>query len=243
MTRAQAVVSALRDGMGATAVPSVPATTPHASSSLADANAVTVCGAQTVSATVSVFTGSATHQMAPAPANQATGASSAGSRVLLGSMDKTVGTSKEKSCFWISSIVFACTFHHDYTSTHGRMAETARTDIEPCGFANRPILCTKYPLLADVVTVRVCNHVRSQKDAVLPVREAGMAPNVIRCVHQAFLERTAKTSVRHVKTAIIATGSMGSAPTVIPAGSEIGTNKDIVDAFVGFWFVSLFDEL
>lgn len=52
-----------------------------------------------------------------------------------------------------------------------------------------------------------------------------MAPNVIRCVRQAFLERTVKMSVHRVKTDIIATASMGSAPTVIPAGSEIGTNK------------------
>lgn len=75
-----------------------------------------------------------------------------------------------------------------------------------------------------MVTVRVSNHVRSQKDGVLHAREAGMALNVIRCVHQAFLERTAKTSVHPVKTAITATASMGSVPTVIPAGSEIGTN-------------------
>lgn len=59
-----------------------------------------------------------------------------------------------------------------------------------------------------------------------------MAPNVIRCVPQAFLERTAKTSVHHVKMVIFATASMGSAPTVILAGSEIGTNQYFVDALV-----------
>lgn len=88
-----------------------------------------------------------------------------------------------------------------------------------------------------MVTVRVSNHVRSQKAAALPARKAGTAPNVIRCVRQAFLERTAKTSVHHVKMAITVTVSMESALTAIPAGSEIGTSKYFVDAFDGFWVV------
>lgn len=74
---------------------------------------------------------------------------------------------------------------------------------------------------------------------MLPVREAGTAPNVIRCVRQAFLVRTAKTSVHRVKTAITATASMGSVLTVIPAGSAIGTNKSFLMHLLVT--VSLFD--
>lgn len=88
--------------MGATVVPSVPAAVHRVSSSLGDASAVTVCGAQTVNATVSACTGNATRQMDPAPANQATGANSAGSRVLLGSTGRTAETSKKNSFFGVA---------------------------------------------------------------------------------------------------------------------------------------------
>lgn len=104
MTRAQAAASALRGGMGATVVSSVPATTHHASSLPGDASAGTVYGARTVNATVSACMGNATRQMDPAPANQATGANSAGNHVLLGSMDRTAGTSKEIGSVWFSNI-------------------------------------------------------------------------------------------------------------------------------------------
>ncbi len=55
------------------------------------------------------------------------------------------------------------------------------------------------------------------------VRVAGMVQNVIRYVQRVTSERTVRISVRRAKTVTSATGSMGSVPTAILAGLEIGT--------------------
>lgn len=71
---------------------SATATTRRATSSQGAASAGRDCGARGVSGTASALTGSATQPTGRARARRGTVGSSAGSRVLLGIMDKTAGT-------------------------------------------------------------------------------------------------------------------------------------------------------
>lgn len=88
----RAGVCAIPVGPEGTAGSSATATTRHATSSQDAASVGKDCGAHDVNGTASVLTASATQPTGHARARRGTVGSSAGSRALLGIMDKTAGT-------------------------------------------------------------------------------------------------------------------------------------------------------